>query len=126
MRTSFTKVRLDPVTLQVDPGDQTFSASTGSLTHGQTPVASMPYGAAMDCVDAASTTGVANLDFTGLPFVAAPNQFTVSGYQPNGTTTYGGGGRTVDLTGGGYCGWNTIDGANPLFLIKPIQLVYAP
>lgn len=126
VRTSFTKVRLDPVTLQVDPGDQTFSASTGSLTHGQTPVASMPYGAAMDCVDAASTTGVANLDFTGLPFVAAPNQFTVSGYQPNGTTTYGGGGRTVDLTGGGYCGWNTIDGANPLFLIKPIQLVYAP
>ncbi|RJS25664.1 hypothetical protein DRW03_04045 [Corallococcus sp. H22C18031201] len=127
LRTSFAKVRIDPVTLQIDPGDRTFATSTGSVAHSQTTIASLPYGAAMDCLTSGSTAGVANLDFTGLPFVAAPDQFAVNGFQSNGTTTYGGGGRTVDLTGGGYCGWNAVNGSNPLANPnKGLQLVYTP
>ncbi|QSQ11366.1 GON domain-containing protein [Myxococcus landrumensis] len=126
LRTRFTKVRLDPVTLLLNPSDVTFSTSTGQVTHGQATVASMPFGAAMDCAAAGSETGIGNVDFTGLPFVVAPNQFAVNGFQASGTIRYGGGGRTVDLTGGGYCGWSWMVGGNPLSLPKLLQLVYAP
>lgn len=126
LRTRFTKVRINPATLEVDPGDRTFSISTGGVSHSHATLASMPYAAAMDCVAAESTSGLANLDFTGLPFVVAPNQFALSGYLSSGTTSYGAGGRTVDLKGGGFCGWNTVAGADPIIRIKPLQLVYTP
>src|ERR1041384_8333596 len=42
--TTYTKVRLDPATLLVNTGDQTFSSSTGALTHSfSEPISSMPY-----------------------------------------------------------------------------------
>lgn len=52
VRTSFTKVRIDPTTLTVDVGDLTFATSTGKLQHSSVTrgpsspyVTSMPYGA---------------------------------------------------------------------------------
>lgn len=125
VRTSFTKVRIDPATLQVDPNDLTFATSTGSLLHSNNPVTSMPYASAADCVVGGSSTGVGNVDLIGLPFVVAPDQFNLTGFQSGGTTTYGVGGRKVNLTGGGYCGFNTVTGGNPLTTVPPLQLVYA-
>ncbi|WP_437775973.1 FG-GAP-like repeat-containing protein [Sorangium sp. So ce1097] len=125
VRTSFTKVRIDPATLQVDPNDLTFSTSTGSLNHGDAIITSVPYGSAVDCLAEGSSSGVGNVDLTGVPFVVAPDQFAVAGFMPSGNTTYGAGGRTVHLTGGGYCGWTTVRGGSPIHAVPPLQLVYA-
>jgi hypothetical protein len=104
VRTSYAKVRLDPVTLQVSVADQTFAQSSGALNHGGTPVTSMPYGVAMSCDRRAS--GVASLDLSGTPFAVAPNEFAL-GSSSVGSTTYGVERSKVYLTGGGYCGWNS-------------------
>jgi hypothetical protein len=67
--THYDKVRLDPTTLLVHIGDQTFANSVGELLHsGDDEVTSMPYGVAMDCIGSSSTTGRANVDLRGLPF----------------------------------------------------------
>ncbi|WP_257448301.1 GON domain-containing protein [Archangium lipolyticum] len=105
VRTDYAKVRIDPVTLRVSVADQTFAQSTGSLDHGGTLVTSMPYGVAMSCDSTAS--GMASIDLSGTPFAVAPNDFSLGGNSPAGTTTSSADGRVVSLTGGGYCGWNS-------------------
>jgi hypothetical protein len=112
--TSYTKVRFHPDTLIVDLTDATFSTSQNG---GPT-----SYAYAGSCDDLGSQAGSANVDLTGTPFaMAAPDQFSLQGYYPGGTTTYGvigGDYKSVDLTGGGYCGANaTADSAT-------LQLVY--
>lgn len=102
VRTQYTKVRVDPATLNVDIGDQTFATSTGQLSHGSETVTSMPFGVAMSCDGSAS--GVGNIDLTGLPFAVATSEFVVGGWMPSGTSTYSASNRVVNLTGGGYCG----------------------
>lgn len=105
VRTSYTRIRLDPLTLLVDISDETFSTSTGSLMHGTTLVTSMPYGVAMDCAGNNQNTGVANIDLSGTPF-AVSDPFELGGSHPDGTTTKSNLDRVVALTGGGNCGWN--------------------
>ena len=102
-RTSYTRVRIDPVRFLVDISDGTFSTSEGGFQGTETYVASMPYAVAMSCDDA--PTGVGNLDLTATPFRVAEGAFFVGGYQASGTATYGASGQTVALAGGGYCGW---------------------
>jgi hypothetical protein len=122
VRTQYTRVRIDPVTLNVHIGDQTFATSTGQLTHGGEAVTSMPFGVAMSCDSTAS--GVANIDLTGTPFAVAPSEFVQGGYFPSGTSTYSGDGQVVDITGGGYCGWTspTPDTFNPFNQTGGFQL----
>ena len=63
VRTSYTRIRIDPIDLTVDIADQTFAATTGSLIHsGGEQVDFMPFGVAMSCDSAPS--GVANIDLT--------------------------------------------------------------
>jgi hypothetical protein len=104
VRTTFTKLRIDPATLTVDIGDLTFATSTGSLNHGGTPVTSMPYGVAMSCTDAAD--GVGNIDLTGTPF-SVTDGFNVGGFDASGTAIPSPDNKVIDLTGGGFCGWIT-------------------
>ncbi len=104
--THYSRVRLDPVALTVDMGDQTFATSTGSLSHGPTPVTSMPYGVAMACVSNFNPAGTANIDLTGTPFAVA-DPFATDGYNAAGSVTFSSIDQVVDLTGGGFCGFTT-------------------
>jgi hypothetical protein len=112
VRTSYTRVRLDPATLVIDTNDQTFATSTGSLTHargGQ--VTSMPYGSAMSCQG--GPTGIGNVDLTGTPFTVA-STFSVAGFNATGSVVPSSAGQVVGLTGGGSCGWASLTGSfNP-------------
>lgn len=104
VKTQYTRVRIDPATLNIDISDQAFSTSTGQLTHGGTVVTSMPYGVAMSCDGSAS--GTANIDLTGTPFAVAANEFQNGGTgSSGGTSTYSSDSRVVDIAGGGFCGW---------------------
>jgi hypothetical protein len=135
VRTSYARVRLDPVTLKVDICDQTFANSTGSLMHdpannGTDPVTSMPLGTAMDCAGANSHTGVANIDLTGAPFVVTSN-WSRGGNTPAGMVTSTMAGRVVAITGGGNCGWNAPTGSpgnpfNTFANAKLLGLAYQP
>lgn len=128
VRTNYTKVRIDPETLLVDISDQTFTTSSGQLTHGGTSVTSMPYGVAMSCD--ATDSGLANIDLRGTPFAVATGGFQQGGTANSGSATYSSDDRVVDITGGGYCGWtvSTPGTYNP-FNDKgdfQLDLVYAP
>lgn len=128
VRTSYTKVRLDPATLQVDTNDQTFATSTGFLVHPLfTPVNSMPYGSAMDCQGFGSSTGIGNVDLSGTPFTVA-STFSIDGFFPGGTVVTSSAGQVVDLTGGGFCGWASLTGSfNPFNQNgSPMQLAFLP
>ena len=139
VRTSYAKLRIDPVALTIDVDDQTFATSTGGpLQHGSSGIAvmSMPYGVAMDCVNNFSSTGVANIDLTGTPFVVT-NAFADHGNKGSGSAVSANGGRQVAITGGGYCGWDqptayTVNGPqgnpfNPTTTPAPnITLAYTP
>ena len=103
VRTAFTRLRIDPATFTVDIGDLSYASSTGSLSHSGTPVTSMPYAVAMSCTG--SPDGVANVDLRDTA-VRVDNPFALGGAGPAGTATASPDGQTVDLTGGGYCGWN--------------------
>ncbi|MFL6054038.1 MAG: GON domain-containing protein [Actinoallomurus sp.] len=102
VRTTFTKLRVDPRTLTVDIGDQTFATSTGSLRHGSTTVTSMPYGVAMSCTSKAN--GLGNIDLQDTPF-RVDNTFATGGFKASGSATPSPSGQVVDLRGGGFCGW---------------------
>ena len=109
VKTSYQMIRLDPATLMVDIGDQTFATSTGFLYHSSVtrgnihPVNSMPYGVAYDCKSSRSKTGVANIDLSDTPF-AVIDTFSLSGHNPAGTAIFSQNEQIVNLNGGGYCG----------------------
>lgn len=105
VRTSYARVRLDPVTLRVVLGDQTFALSTGRVARREGAITSMPYAVAGDCVVGGSRAGVANVDLRGTPFAVAADAFVLGGFMPGGGATVSANGRVVDLRGGGYCGW---------------------
>lgn len=105
VRTLYQRVHIDPVLLQVDPNDTTFSSSTGQVSDGMGAVATqVGYGAACDCITGFSQTGVANVDLSGTPFAVAPDAFEVSGFRAAGNAVYSANSKVVNLTGGGYCG----------------------
>ncbi len=110
VRTTYARVRIDPLSLTIAIVDQTFATSTGALVHGGQPVNFMPFGIAMSCDQSAS--GRANIDLTGTPF-AVSSGFCQSGWQPSGNAAPSQGGQVVALTGGGYCGWSAPDQSCP-------------
>jgi hypothetical protein len=107
--TAYQKVRLDPETLLVDIGDQTFATSSGSLSHsGGGLITSMPYGVAACCRSSYDDCGIANIDLTDTPFSVSDN-FNIGGYNASGSINFKNNRQVVDITGGGYCGWTTPD-----------------
>jgi hypothetical protein len=109
VRTSFLRLRIDPATLAIDIGDQTFATSTGQLSHsfGEA-VTSMPFGVAMSCDGSAS--GLGDIDLRGTPFKIA-SHFVSVGTGGNGAATMDSAQQQVSLTGGGFCGWTGAEGA---------------
>jgi hypothetical protein len=104
VRTSFSRIRIDPATLVVDVNDLTFATSSGLLRHGGQDVTSMPYAVAMSC--AGTPDGVAGVDLRGTAFTLA-DTFVLGGFVPVGAATVSATGREADLTGGGHCGWTS-------------------
>lgn len=104
VRTEFTRVRIDPISLLVNIDDLSFASSTGQLEHGGEPVTAMPFGVAAGCDHSAN--GVANVDLTGTPFKLA-DPFCTAGFQSVGSIAFGEDDQVVDLTGGGFCGWSS-------------------
>ncbi len=104
--TKFQRVRIDPVSLEVDPNDITFASSTGMISDGRggAIATAVGYGAACDCIGAYSQTGIANVDLGGTPFAVAPRAFQLTGYLPGGNSVYSADSKVVNLTGGGFCG----------------------
>ncbi|MBW2260781.1 MAG: hypothetical protein JRG91_02325 [Deltaproteobacteria bacterium] len=108
VRTTFSRVRLDPATSLVGIGDFTFSTSTGSCVMGTTlNWLTVPYAMAEDCWGSSSARGLGNLDLTGTPFrVSSSTTWGLHGAAPAGAATRSSGDQVVDITGGGGCGWN--------------------
>ncbi|MGW3766508.1 GON domain-containing protein [Actinomadura verrucosospora] len=103
VRTTFTRLRLDPAAFTVDIGDLKFATSTGSLRHsGSETVTSMPYAVAMSCTG--TPVGEGNIDLRGTA-VRVDNTFATGGAGPSGTATVSPDAQTVALRGGGFCGW---------------------
>lgn len=125
VRTLFSKVRINPTTLSVSTGDQTFSTSSGLLWHGDA-VTSMSYAAAMNCDF--NSPGLGNVDLRGTPFAVAPDQFVAIGYYASGGATYSSNNQLVDLWNYGECGWMSVQGADHPFNGRgaQLQLQYAP
>jgi len=120
-------VRFDPAKLTIDPSDYAFATSTGSVNHpndtpGATTVTQVPNGVARDCNSNFSTLGKANDDLTGLPFaVEAKTVWTSGGYKAAGSATASVDAKTVQINGGGYCGWEAVGGdwlgGSPIYLV---------
>jgi hypothetical protein len=128
VRTSYLRLRIDPVTLAIDIGDERFAVTQGSLTHSLTdPVVSMPFGVAMSCDD--TPDGVANIDLRGTEFTIA-SQFATVGASSIGAASLDATLQVADLTGGGSCGWTAVSGApfNPFNEAHAwaLQLAYRP
>jgi hypothetical protein len=106
VQTCFQRVRLDPGTLRVDIGDLTFSQTRkqGVVRHDNKVVDAMPYATAMSCDAPGLPVGKAHVTLTGTGF-AAVDTFKAQGYMATGEVKDDGSGQSLELRGGGYCGW---------------------
>jgi hypothetical protein len=114
----FTKVRIDPATLVVDPEDRTFAVFTDAAQsacwqskpgcHSGTGVIIPSYAIARSCVTGGTdSSGRANVDLRDMPFHVAGNDsamFVGIGFEPLGNVTVDSARKQVNLTGGGDCG----------------------
>lgn len=117
--TWYSKVRFHTDTLTVDVADATFATNVGTDPQN---FATIPYATAEDCIGSYSQAGTANVDLSGTVFAVAPGQFFTQGWHQAGSISYGSQNKTVNLTGGGYCGMTGT--AN--YAATPLQLVYQP
>jgi hypothetical protein len=102
--TRFTKIRLDPSTLQVNIQDARFATTSGYVNYGNH-TGPNNYAVAADCAWYYTPGGTANVDLTGTPFYVN-DTFIPQGYGQTGTSAFSAANQVVDLTGGGYCGDN--------------------
>jgi hypothetical protein len=97
--TAYDKIRVDPISLTIDIGDQSFAHSTGQLTSGSTVVTAMPFGVVATCGGSAT----ANIDLTGTPFHAEDAFPQRGGGTPHWVLSTDQ--RSLDLSIDGACGW---------------------
>ncbi len=102
VQTEFTRVAIDEVALQIDVDDLTFAASSGSVNHSGDLVTEMSFGVAMSCTN--GLLADARVDLTGTAFTVTSGWCT-AGTAAGGQGIPADGGRVVEITGGGFCGW---------------------
>jgi hypothetical protein len=113
--TTWTKIRINPCTLQIDSLDRTFAVSKGSYTWNDVPFTWLPLGHAGNCYDDADdcndpTRGVIDLTGTGFEIVS---EFEPNGCCPAcGAANFSADRAKVDISGGGYCGFMRVKGFN--------------
>jgi hypothetical protein len=105
LTTDFTKIRLDPSTLQAEIGDTRFSSTSGWVNYNGNTLP-QNYAVASAC---GWTTGYANVDLTGTPF-DVNDTFTPQGWGQYGDATFSSNNKVVNITGGGDCGDNEPSG----------------
>ncbi|HRI67817.1 MAG TPA: GON domain-containing protein, partial [Polyangium sp.] len=123
--TTYTKIRLDPGTLEVNRTDMTFATSVGLImVNPMTMFTSVNYAFAGDCKGGMSKTGQANVDLTGTPFILqmgtrfqdnsagtlspmATDTWCTFGSNSAGSLVLSSDRKRADVNGGGYCGSTT-------------------
>ena len=108
IHTTYSKVRIDPVTFAVDVTDSVFSESMGEVIYDQQEITIVPYGTALSCdrFDA----GAANIDLTGTPFYLTSG-FCRDGFGGDGQLTISADSRVADMSISGGCAWYRSDDA---------------
>ena len=98
--TRYAKVRIDPLTWDIDTRDVTFALSSGNAYIGNTKVTQAAYGAAMTCGYIFTT---ATIDLRDTPFHVV-NNFCTGGFGASGSSLSVNP-QVYTNTGGGDCGW---------------------
>jgi hypothetical protein len=108
---SFSRVRIHPQTLTVDPLDGTFASydramSCEALHRSQCgDTMELGWGAPGSCRAAGDMSGRATIDLRDTPFALAPSvHFVPSGFSASGHADVSKDRKTATLTGGGQCG----------------------
>ncbi|MBL8950057.1 MAG: hypothetical protein JNK82_04730 [Myxococcaceae bacterium] len=130
VRTRFQRVRFDPFTHRVVPGDHTFATTVGlivgdssSPTNGSIErVERADWGLASACESSVNPArGTANIDLRGTPFRLTPaNVWTPGGFAGAGASTFSFDRQVASITGGGFCG----DNVNRVFPFREHELEY--
>ena len=102
VRTSFSKVRVDPDNMQILVNDYQFSSSTGSIDDGS--ITKARFGQAGNCSHTSGYAGHGNIDLSGSPFKVS-DSFSAYGYLPFGSANFSEEDQVVSLSGGGLCGY---------------------
>ncbi|HTV24720.1 MAG TPA: protein kinase [Polyangiaceae bacterium] len=108
---TFTRVRIEPSTLAVDPLDGTFARYDRSLgcerqhRHQCGESTNLAWGGAGSCRDRGDSSGSASIDLSGTGFAFAPDaQFVPAGFGAAGSAVFSADRRSATLSGGGLCG----------------------
>jgi hypothetical protein len=107
----FSRVRIDPATMTIDPRDGTFSTYNRSLAcetehpnHCGDHV-ELAWGSPGSCRAAGDASARASIDLRGTPFALAPSaRFVPAGFGAAGEATIAPNRKTATMTGGGQCG----------------------
>ncbi|HEV3191047.1 MAG TPA: GON domain-containing protein, partial [Polyangiaceae bacterium] len=107
----FTRVRIDPRSMTIDPTDGTFATYNRPLSceaqhkiHCGEQIA-LAWGAPGSCRGPGDTSGRASIDLRGTSFAVAPSvRFVPTGFEANGRATVSKDRKTAAIAGGGRCG----------------------
>jgi serine/threonine protein kinase len=107
----FTRVRLDPRAMTVDPSDNAFATYNREQlceAHDRNHCGErtkLAWGSPGSCRGPDDTSGSASIDLRGTPFALAPSvRFVAAGFGANGTATLSKDRKTASVVGGGQCG----------------------
>mmetsp|Transcript_30983 Transcript_30983/g.81101 ORF Transcript_30983/g.81101 Transcript_30983/m.81101 type:complete len:520 (+) Transcript_30983:49-1608(+) len=105
--TVYAKVRLNPCSLEVDVQDRTFASSTGSITHGDDKIETVPFGVAASCEDAGGAMthpGKSMIDLGGTALMVE-STWTHQGEDSYAKVTFTDmHHQQATIEGGGFCG----------------------
>mmetsp|Transcript_25544 Transcript_25544/g.26631 ORF Transcript_25544/g.26631 Transcript_25544/m.26631 type:complete len:382 (+) Transcript_25544:69-1214(+) len=103
---NWSKLRINPDTLEVHTGDYKYTKATGKVSHDNGYHQKVAFGTARGCQSANNADGTAHINLRGTPFrFKADNGFVKSGFQPAGSITVSSDRQQATIRGGGYCGW---------------------
>jgi serine/threonine protein kinase len=107
----FTRVRLDPSQLVIDPSDGTFATYDRPLTceqrhrHQCGEATNLAWGGAGSCRAVGDASGSASIDLAGTGLMLAPDtKFVPAGFGAAGSAVVSSDRRAAQLSGGGLCG----------------------
>lgn len=111
---TWTKLRIDPVTLKINTGDFTYITSTGKVSHIPDFYTKNAFGTAQGCESPGNGDGVARIDLRGTKYrIKSTFVFQKSGGSPGGNAVLSENNQVANITGGGYCGWTGLLSGDP-------------
>jgi hypothetical protein len=104
VKTVWTKLKLDTVTMLINTSDFTYATSTGLSNQSSINTTKQPYGTAGGCSAPFSMDATARIDLRGTNF-AIDDHISISGVYPRGQATFSFDNQVVEISVGGYCGY---------------------